>query len=514
MNFYSIRWRLPLSYAAIALLAALSLGSGMLLVLHGYYTGLEREYLSGNAQALQPIVEQILRSTSQPQALQDQVTGFAFLSQARIRIFDAQGQQLADSGNPAANQVVEVSGSPAGLVMFTVPATDIIGNGEIAPTVEMLPSENGDIVVGRTDTVISVSAAPLGGYAFSAEPILTNGQRSSQIVNLPLADGLGNLEISNGPAYGADIVSSVAIAWASAGVLAIALAALVGWSISKQVTQPVLALTEAAKRMEAGNLAMRVELPGEKQQEFTALAHAFNGMAGQVEDTVATLRAFVSDAAHELNTPLTALKTNLELAAAEPDSALRANFLAQALEQNQRLVGLTRSLLDLSRIESAQSAPEFVPFNLRRLVAETGERFASRAEQAGRAFHLTLPENELPILGNAAQLQRALDNLLENALKFTPSGGTITLKLEPAAETVTLTVADTGIGIPPEDLPHLFERFHRGRNSTEYPGNGLGLAIVKAVVNAHNGRIQVESTVGHGTKISIDLHVDAPAHYW
>jgi signal transduction histidine kinase len=292
-----------------------------------------------------------------------------------------------------------------------------------------------------------------------------------------------------------------------ASVIAIVLAALAGWVASRDVTQPVLALTHATRRMEQGDLAMRATLPNAKQaNEFRTLADSFNNMAQRVEDTVSTLRAFVSDAAHELNTPLTALKTNLELAANETDTTQKGIFLARALEQNRRLELLTSSLLDLSRIEAAQATPDPEPVNLRRLAAEAGERFASRAEQAERSFGLSLPESDVTLTGNSLHLQRALDNLLENALKFTPQGGTIALALEQKDGQAILTVTDNGIGILPEDLPHLFERFHRGRNSAEYPGNGLGLAIVKAIVSAHGGQVSVESAGrGQGSRFTITL---------
>ncbi len=507
MNLHSIRWRLPLSYAAIALLAALSLGSVMLLVLSRYYGDLERDYLTGNAQALQPIVAQILKTNAMDTVLQEQVTGWAFLSQTQIRVLDQTGQPIADSGVPNANQIIAVSSSPAGMVFSmpddmsiagtstgvfidasgTVPAQSITVLGEAPATVQ-------------AGTIISIRTSPLGGYGFATGDVPADGQRSAQVVSLPLENSLGSLEISNGPAYGSDILRSVAIAWLLAGILSITLAAWAGWQVSKQVTQPVLALTAAARRLEGGELAARADLPGEKQDEFLALAHAFNRMAGQVEDTISTLRAFVSDAAHELNTPLTALKTNLELAASAPDVSSRAHFLQRAIEQNQRLEQLTHSLLDLSRIESAQSAPDFSPLDLRQLAAEAAERFASRAEQANRNFDLILPEGGVPLYGNASQLRRALDNLLENALKFTPPGASISLTLASAENTAILTVTDTGIGIPPEDLPHLFERFHRGRNVADYAGNGLGLAIVRAVMDAHNGTIRAESAgMGQGS---------------
>ena len=551
MNIQSIRWRLPLSYAGIALLAALSLGSVMLLVLNRYYTGLERDYLNGNAQTLKLVVENILSSNSPKQILQDQVSSLAFLSQTQIRVLDKNGQPIADSGIPGNYQVVSVASAPTsgGTVLFGLPANESFsvpangstrppsiavyyqGRAETAPSGQAVPLEvvtpaqRSDTPSAQTlpleavapaqqsDTVISVNAAPMGGYGFTAaggvagiDVVSEGDRRSAQKVSLALENSLGSLEISNGPAYGSDILRSVAIAWALAGIFAIALAALTGWYISKQVTEPVLALTAATRNIEQGKLLVQVELPGAQLQEFTALAASFNDMAGQVANTISTLRAFVTDAAHELNTPLTALKTNLELASNATDALQKEAFLARAIEQNQRLERLTGSLLDLSRIETAQTAPDFEPLDLRQLSLEISERFASRAEQAERSFNTSIPGGEMMLRGNAQQLQRAIDNLLENALKFTPPGGSISLVLERGEEDVTISISDTGIGIPAEDLPHMFERFHRGRNSAQYPGNGLGLAIVKAVVTGHKGHVQVESAET-GSKFSIRLPV-------
>ena len=164
-----------------------------------------------------------------------------------------------------------------------------------------------------------------------------------------------------------------------------------------------------------------------------------------------------------------------------------------------------QSLLDLSRIEAAEPTSEFASVNVTQLVREVGEQFASRAEQAERIFTLELPEEAVYIEGNETQLRQVPINLLENAFKFTPANGTISLRLESSPNEVKLTVSDSGIGIPPEDLPHLFERFHRARNVSEYPGNGLGLAIVKAIVNLHNGDVDVQSQEVQGTEISVSF---------
>lgn len=503
MNLNSIRWRLPFSYAAIALLAALALGSVMLLVLSGYYAAQERAYLTGNAVSLSPMIERLLNEKVSAQFVTDQVAGLAFLSQTRIRVLDPSGQVITDSGIPDVSKMISVSGgTAAGQMMFSMPSGGSVKSGTPMPVFEQdivtapeagLAQPMGNKVTAKRDTIFFLNASPYG-YGFVGSAETASNRRSSQVVNQPLPGSLGTLEISGGPAYGDDILDAVSMAWLTASVIAILLAALAGWVASRDVTRPVLALTDATRQMERGNLSMRANLPGTKPaDEFHTLALSFNSMAQRVEDTVSTLRAFVSDAAHELNTPLTALKTNLELAANETDNDQQAVFLARAIEQNRRLELLTAGLLDLSRIEVSQSAPDPEPVRLRMLVAQAGERFASRAEQAERTFVLDLPEAEITVHGNHMQLQRALDNLLENALKFTPKGGEICLQVEQKDDQVFLIVTDTGIGIPSEDLPHLFGRFRRGRNSSEYPGNGLGLAIVKAIAAAHGGQVHVES---------------------
>ncbi len=168
---------------------------------------------------------------------------------------------------------------------------------------------------------------------------------------------------------------------------------------------------------------------------------------------------------------------------------------------------LVQSLLDLSRLEAAESKPAFVTIDLVQVVREVSEQFASRAEQADRLFSVNCTDERITVDGNETQLRQVMINLLENALKFTPAGGWISLSLERAADQAKLTISDSGIGIPSEDLPHLFERFHRARNAAEYPGNGLGLAIVKAIVEAHRGNVAVQSEPMQVTSISVSLPI-------
>jgi signal transduction histidine kinase len=217
---------------------------------------------------------------------------------------------------------------------------------------------------------------------------------------------------------------------------------LIGLLLSRGISRPLVELTTATRAMSAGDLSVRVPVRRHYHGEARELAVAFNRMAGQVEETIITLRRFISDAAHEIHTPLTALRTNLELS---PDD----EFVERAQAQVERLEMLTEGLLDLSRIEAGAPAEVRAPVALIPLVQEVSELYASQAEQAGLTFDLTLPETPVTVQGDEAQLQRALGNLLDNAIKFTPAGGTVSVGLCQEGEWAELWVAIAGVTPPP-----------------------------------------------------------------
>lgn len=189
---------------------------------------------------------------------------------------------------------------------------------------------------------------------------------------------------------------------------------------------------------------------------------------------------------------MTALKSNLDLAADENDAAQRAQFLARAQATVTRLENTSRDLLDLSRLEAHTSQPSQTDVNLLALVQANTEVYASRAEQVRVHFETHLPQTVVLIRADAGQVQRAPDNVVDNALKFTPSGGTVRVELRQETKEARIVVSDTGIGIPDEDIQPLFQRFHRARNASAYPGSGLGLAIVKAIMQEQHGNVRVE----------------------
>ncbi len=518
MKFRSIRSRLALSFAGIALIAAIALGAVLLAILQNYYSGLEFDYLRENARVIGRFFAAMVYNNASQDEVESQLRNLAFLTQTRIEIFDPTGLPLFDSGSPQSVDVnlgvmkqfaLQTNGGPPPdelRVIAVGPKEDaVFVDGETAP---VGPSRR-VFVYGS----VQAAGSPFG-FDLSAEAMPKPGRRSKLAVMEPLWDPitgslLGSVRLSEGPAYGTAVLESVAGGWLLASAIAVLLAAVIGWYISRRISAPVLALTDVTARMSHGDLSSRAEV--RSRDELGQLARSFNDMAGQVETTVTTLRTFVSDAAHEINTPLTALKTNLELAINERDLAQRDEFLNRAIEQNRRLEHLANELLDLSRIEAARPAPDFELFDLRDLSAQIAERFASRAEQAARTFDLILPDHEIPMRGDRHQIQRAVENLLENALKFSGPDGVMTLEGKENEREAILTVTDTGIGIMPDDLPHLFGRFHRGHNSAEYPGNGLGLAIAKAIVSAHGGQIEAQSAgEGQGSSFSIRLPKELP----
>ncbi len=182
---------------------------------------------------------------------------------------------------------------------------------------------------------------------------------------------VGYLELFDGPAIGSEIVDRVAWALLGASVVAILVAALAGWSISHVITTPLLGLTHITSQMAQGDLTVRAKI--DSPDEFGSLARAFNHMTNQVEHTITTLKCFLADAAHELHTPITALNTNLELAATESDDATRQSFIERALEQLKRLETLTNNLLILSRIETHSLPDERNAVDLGKLVRETSD---------------------------------------------------------------------------------------------------------------------------------------------
>ena len=302
---------------------------------------------------------------------------------------------------------------------------------------------------------------------------------------------------------------------------AIILAIIVSFALARRFTTPLRRLTEAAQALADGDLARRV--PADRARtggaEIAELSRQFNTMAEQVEETMEEIRRdrdvsreFLADVSHELRTPLAALRTFNELLQekAGSDVAARTEFLEASAQQIERLDWLAQNLLELSKLDSGLIRLDLRPDDLRATVLSAVEQAQVSAQRRGLSLTAELPEMPLVTRHDPQRLGQVLTNLIGNALKFTPRGGSVRVVLSPHLRGARIQVIDTGVGIDARELPHVFDRFYRGSRANEArgSGSGLGLAIVRSVVEMHGGRIMVESRVGSGSSFTVTLPAD------
>jgi two-component system phosphate regulon sensor histidine kinase PhoR len=218
-------------------------------------------------------------------------------------------------------------------------------------------------------------------------------------------------------------------------------------------------------------------------------------------------RDFIGNVSHELRTPLASVKAVIETleGGALDDREVALEFLGRANAEIDRLVQMVEELLVLSKLESGEAAPVRERVDLAEIAAEAVERLRPEAERRELSLTLDVAAGLPSLLGDAGQLERALVNLIQNALKFTPAGGSIEVVVTPGEAGLRVAVRDSGVGIEAKDLPRVFERFYKGDHSRGSAGTGLGLAIVKHTIEAHGGTVQVESQPGRGSTFSFTL---------
>lgn len=282
------------------------------------------------------------------------------------------------------------------------------------------------------------------------------------------------------------------------------LALFLGLRTFRRVALPLADVMAAAEAVAAGNLQVRV--PERGSRDFQRLSQAFNHMTAELERIDQQRRNLTADVAHELRTPLHIIQGNLEgiLDGVYPATP---EHIEATLEETRQLARLIDDLRTLSLVESGQLPLVREPVNLADLLADVATSFSGQAEAAQVAIQV-VDGAGLRILGDAGRLDQVLSNLVANALRHTPADGTITLTASRQAEQALITVADTGVGIAPADLPHIFDRFWRGdraRTHSAGVGSGLGLSIANQLIKAHGGSIQVSSEVGKGTAFVITL---------
>jgi len=306
----------------------------------------------------------------------------------------------------------------------------------------------------------------------------------------------------------AGVQQSLWLAALLAGVLALALAAL----LTRQIVRPLRLLARGADRLAAGNLEHRVAV--NSHDELGKLAVSFNTMAANLERNEAQRRSLLADVAHELRTPLSIIEGTAD-AMLDGVYDLSADNVRVVKDQAQLLAKLITDLRELSLAEAGQFALAEEPTDMAELARRALQHHEATALAKGIRLTLDAPA-ALPLIpADPARLAQVLNNLIANALRYTPGGGTVSVAVrrEATAARIVVRVADTGEGIAPDDLPHVFDRFFRADRSRarRSGGSGLGLAIARQIVAAHGGQIWAESAPGVGSTFSFALPIAGPA---
>jgi two-component system, OmpR family, sensor kinase len=398
--------------------------------------------------------------------------------------------------------------------------TEVAAVLEVVPDFLLVTSRDGRLLFASPDAraltfpefeqLLRLAVAGPAGRAQGVHRIAPNGPTVHYLVrSVPEAGGQFGAIVAGAGTRSAELglaqlISTIVVAF----VVGIVPAVLVGRWIAGRALEPVdQIITEVREISDGRSLHRRLALPMEKD-ELGRLAETLNQMMTRLERSFAALRRFTADASHELKTPLTVVRAGVERAITRPDLPQETlAVLEETLEEVNRMTELVDALLMLARVDEGRAELHREDVDLRAIVEEARETGELLAEQAGVGIEVHTPPQPVVLAVDRRRVHQLVLNLVENAVKYTPRGGNVVLHLSASNGRVLLAVSDSGIGIAPGDLPHIFDRFWRADSARtrtgERPGTGLGLAICKWIAEAHGGSIDVQSRPGRGTTFTV-----------
>ena len=418
-------------------------------------------------------------------------------------LVDRQHQDRATAVAAAAGQAYDAAGGWDGADMSSAAALAAAADAQL----EIRDRDGGDVVTTAQHEMMGdlidrmhgemgsmmMNVAPAALGAPVTATVASHGQVVGTVALRFAADGL--------PAPERQVRDALLRNLAVGAGLAALVALVVGVLVSRRLTRPLGRLAAGARAIESGDLTARVDLAGEPG-ELGEVGAAFDRMATALAREDALRRALVADVAHELRTPVAILQASCEamLDGVEPTTPERLSSLH---DETLRLGNLVADLETLSAAEAAGLRLDRRPVDLAAVAGDAVTSLEGRAGDAGVGVDADL--TSAVVEGDPRRLHQVAVNLLANAVKFTPAGGTITVSTRSDGALSILEVTDTGPGIPPEELPHIFDRFWRGRDAHTTSGSGIGLAVVAELVRAHNGRVEVTSQPGRGARFQVFL---------
>jgi len=458
LGLRSIRLRLTLWYVLLLAIILAGFSAGIYLTLrHNLYANLD-DSLQTRANDLMPLVSY---DGARPTLAQDISTNSPDLGEQFARVYDASGRLTFDNSSEAGTVPVDTEALQQALA-------------------------------GKTST----RGARVDGDPFRVlvAPIEQEGRVT------------GALEVGRAADDVSDALRSLLLILGAAYPVTLALASLGGIFLASRALSPIDKLTRLARRISAEDLSQRLNLRL-PDDEVGRLARTFDDMIARLDDAFRRQRQFTADASHELRTPLTAVKGEVEVALTRPrEPDAYREVLQRVNEEADRLIRLVGSLLTLARADAGQIPVALEAIDVPDLVSAAVEQVRPAAQQ--RDIELVLaPGTPVTLRADEDLLLQLLLNLLDNAIKYTPSGGRVTAGWSTDGTRVELWVRDTGAGIAPEHLPHIFDRFYRAdkARSRAEGGVGLGLSICRWIAEAHGGSISAESAPGQGATFTVRL---------
>ena len=358
-------------------------------------------------------------------------------------------------------------------------------------------SANNDKIIA-TALAMRRKCRSMGSFVQTLNPPRLSGS-AQLLVGRTTADGSYTVLVTTSLVHVAEAGNVLSTLLPLAAALIFGFAMSAAWLFSEWFTKPLRALSGAARQVAQGNYAVHVD--SVRNDELGDLAQEFNHMAKEVQHAAQMQRDLLANVSHDLRTPLTLIKGYAETVRdlTGDDKKHRDEQMNIIVDETDRLTALVSSVMELSKVTSGALKCEKVHFDMGQLCDEVSERYDAVCAQNGWQLKLEIPDEELPVCADPDMMQRALHNLLGNAMHHIGEDGIFVLRALRCPEGVRVEVEDHGPGISAEDLPYIFDRYYRSRSDAGKQGTGLGLSITKAIFQQHGFRFGVHSTVGRGT---------------
>lgn len=331
-------------------------------------------------------------------------------------------------------------------------------------------------------------------------------EKTIRVYSKPFSETKTTLIIGLGLKKEQELLNSYVSIFISIIIPLLIISSIIGWFLAKRAMSGVDRVSETALMIGKGDFSKQVPLLSKDGEEIRNLVLAFNSMITKTHELISELKDVSDNIAHDLRTPLTRIRGMLDVTIdSNPGKEDYQEMASEIAEECDRLVNIINTMLEITQTDSGVKQLFFKEVNVSKIIEEAYNLFSALAEEKKLYIQLKIPLVPIIINADGVALQRVVSNLLDNAIKYTPENGKILITVTTKVNNVMISIKDTGFGISEDEQKHIFERFYRGDSSRSQPGNGLGLSLASALVKAHHGKIEVQSSLGSGSEFRVIL---------